>query len=550
MLGNSNLLLPLVVGCLLARAYHKTIPNVRVLIVTTKSMKNDWQSTAENKVGGCGPLQLYNWGATLPTPDEVMQKFTAGVKTQSKIKRGKTKGGRKKKKRAEHIDNSDSESSDSDSDSDSESDSDSDSADSDSDSNADANSKSKLSSPTKTTSLNTPSTPPVTNNDPPKFIVIFDEAHRLQSMETKVTKSALDLSLHKSCVGCFLLTGTPMKNGKPCNIFPLLRIIKHPLGKNKKKFEIRYCNGRDVHFGQRKVWDAKGSSNLEELHLLIGEWMLRKTKEECLNLKAKRRELRKVEVSASSKNYYKRELLEVARIHKESRKDNGKVGHEAILGALQKLSVASSISKVEATVSLVEKLLWKEDAVVIFSFFKKTAQKIQKQFEDKGLKAELLTGDTKEKDRQEAVRRFQAGQSPVFIGTYGAAGVGITLTKAATIILVDRPWTPGDAVQAEDRVRRIGQEKEVLSIWLQAFPWDDQVDEMIKIKENVSSAVLEIQEGKSSEASTGTSLSINQLVKAAVQQANNLQNSGFVSVQSSSGGGSKLMSQPKLSFGS
>jgi hypothetical protein len=514
-------------------------------------MKSDWQNTAEAKVGGCGPLQLYNWGATLPTPNEVMSKFTAGVKTQSKMKSGKKKGGKKEKKVA---DSSDSESSDADSDSDS--DSGSESNDSDFDAGADIDAKTKLSSPTKSTSapspLKAPSTPPVTDDDPPKYIVIFDEAHRLQSTETKTTKSALDLSLHKSCVGCFLLTGTPMKNGKPCNIFSLLKMIKHPLGKNKKKFEIRYCNGRDVYFGPRKVWDAKGSSNLDELHLLIGEWMLRKTKEECLDLKGKKRELRKVEVSASSKSYYKRELLEVARIHKESRKENSRIGKDSILGALQKLSVASSISKVEATVSLVETLLWKEDAVVIFTGFKKTAQKIWKQFGEKGLKAELVTGDTKEVDRPEAVRKFQDGESPVFIGTYGSAGVGITLTKAATIILVDRPWTPGDTFQAEDRVRRIGQEKEVLSIWLQAFPWDDQVDEMIKTKENVASAVLETNTGKSSKASTGTSLSINLLIKAAVQQANNLQNSGFTTVQGSSsgGGGSKLMQQSKLSFSS
>lgn len=341
-----------------------------------------------------------------------------------------------------------------------------------------------------------------------------------------------------------------MKNGKPSNIFSLLKIIKHPLGKNKKKFEKRYCNGREIYFGPRKVWNAGGSSNLEELNLLIGEYMLRKTKEECLDLKGHRREMRKVEVSSSSRAYYKRELMEVARLHKESRKEGAEIGQDAILGALARLSKAASVSKSEAAVAITEMILMEEDAVVIFTGFIKTAKKMQALFAESDLKAELLTGETKLRDREEAVTRFQEGRSPIFIGSFGAAGVGITLTKACTIILVDRPWTPGDTFQAEDRIRRIGQEKEVLSIWLQAFPWDDQVDEMIKNKENVSSAVLEESKkgAKAKEASTGASLSINTLIKAAVSQANTLEKAGFTLSQGGSGGGN-VLKQSTLSFG-
>ena len=46
-----------------------------------------------------------------------------------------------------------------------------------------------------------------------KYIVIFDEAHQMQSMESNRTKNALKLVLSQHCVGCLLLTGTPMKNG-------------------------------------------------------------------------------------------------------------------------------------------------------------------------------------------------------------------------------------------------------------------------------------------------------------------------------------------------
>ncbi|KAB0238284.1 DEAD/DEAH box helicase [Microcystis aeruginosa EAWAG127a] len=66
-------------------------------------------------------------------------------------------------------------------------------------------------------------------------------------------------------------------------------------------------------------------------------------------------------------------------------------------------------------------------------------------------------GKRNRKNRQAIVDRFQAGTSKIFIGTIKAGGVGLTLTAANQVILVDRPWTPGDADQAEDRCYRIGQ---------------------------------------------------------------------------------------------
>lgn len=69
------------------------------------------------------------------------------------------------------------------------------------------------------------------------------------------------------------------------------------------------------------------------------------------------------------------------------------------------------------------------------------AQKIINLFEF--LRGELLTGEIPAAKRSAIVNNFQSGISPVFVGTFGSGGVGITLTSAHTIILLDRPWTPG-----------------------------------------------------------------------------------------------------------
>ncbi len=57
-------------------------------------------------------------------------------------------------------------------------------------------------------------------------------------------------------------------------------------------------------------------------------------------------------------------------------------------------------------------------------------------------------------------------------------------------MLLDRPWTPGEALQAEDRVRRIGQTRPVKSIWMRAFELDEKLDDMIEHKNQNSSTVV------------------------------------------------------------
>ena len=119
-------------------------------------------------------------------------------------------------------------------------------------------------------------------------------------------------------------------------------------------------------------------------------------------------------------------------------------------------------------------------------------------------RGELLTGETPSAKRGTMVNNFQSGVSPVFISTFGAGGVGLTLTAAYTVILVDRPWTPGDAMQAEDRVRRIGQTKPVKCIWMRAFDVDEQIDRMIEQKNINSNQVIDGRKNLGTDAKNGS----------------------------------------------
>lgn len=107
------------------------------------------------------------------------------------------------------------------------------------------------------------------------YVLMCDEAHAMQSLKSQRTRDALALCSNRACQGVLLATGTPMKNGRPCNIFPLLLGIRHPLAANRMSFETRYCDAKKTRFSP---WDISGASNLQELQEKIGPVLIRRTK--------------------------------------------------------------------------------------------------------------------------------------------------------------------------------------------------------------------------------------------------------------------------------
>ena len=91
-----------------------------------------------------------------------------------------------------------------------------------------------------------------------------------------------------------------MKNGKPLNLFPLLKAVNHPFGAHQLAYETYFCAGQTKKFGRdREVWDANGSSNLSQLRQHVSSHLLYMAKEECLDeLPPRTRVFRHVPVSS------------------------------------------------------------------------------------------------------------------------------------------------------------------------------------------------------------------------------------------------------------
>ena len=144
---------------------------------------------------------------------------------------------------------------------------------------------------------------------------------------------------------------------------------------------------------------------------------------------------------------------------------------------LVKLRQAARIresAKLELLLEMLPALIEEGRRILLFSQFTEMLGLIARELDRRHLKYVTLTGDTR--DRAEPVRKFQDGEVPLFLLSLKAGGVGLNLTAADHVIILDPWWNPAAEDQAADRAHRIGQDRPVLVQRLVAL---DSVEEKI-----------------------------------------------------------------------
>jgi len=309
-------------------------------------------------------------------------------------------------------------------------------------------------------------------------LLIVDEAHFAQTLQAQRTAALLRLARHPRLRAIWMLTGTPMKNGRPVQLYPLLAAMDHPIARDQRQFEERYCQGhwRDQH-GQRR-WQSSGATQLEELRRLTRPLILHRRKAQVLALPPKqRREHRIVLEDAEARGFDHRINLVVEDYRCRARRGEVRSDAEplAVLTALRRISAEFKLPSVE---NLLCNLLSAGEPVVLFSAFVDPLHLLQQR-----LGGELLTGRQRPMDRQQAVDRFQSGEQALLLATFGTGALGFTLHRARHVVLLERPWTPGDVEQAEDRCHRLGMGDRGLTChWPQLGPADQLVDGLVASK--------------------------------------------------------------------
>jgi len=318
----------------------------------------------------------------------------------------------------------------------------------------------------------------------PFDLLVVDEAHFVKN--PKARRSRQVYALAKAARRRLFLTGTPIVN-RPAELWPIVNCLDPARWPKFFSFARRYCNAFHNGFG----WDFTGAAHLEELQeRLRSSIMVRRLKADVLaELPAKRRQVIELAANGASAAVSREraafeaheEAIEDLRVKAELAKADGPEAYAAAVRALQdrtrvafeEISVVrheTALAKVPAVLEHLETAT-ESGKVVCFAHHRDVVAAIAAAYPGRSV---VINGETSIEDRQAAVDAFQTRPEIVlFIGSIGAAGVGITLTAASHVVFAELDWVPGNVTQAEDRCHRIGQRESVL---IQHLVLEDSLD--------------------------------------------------------------------------
>lgn len=289
--------------------------------------------------------------------------------------------------------------------------------------------------------------------------VAMDEAHYLKNETAQRTRAILGQgadgadSIVQWGERAWHITGTPMSND-PLDIYTFLRFAK-AIEMESDEFVKHFFTKTFTTYGARHTLRPE---MLQTMQALLANNSIRRTHSEVglelppIWLKEVVIEGNTVDLENALSGYPNLEDIIVYALE---------TGDLSVLDAAHIATVRRLVGKAKA-VSYAEMLKFELDAGsrkrVVFCVHTEPLLYVQKYLQKYGYKAVVAYGDTKEADRQEAVRSFMEDPDvQVFIGNIKVAGVGLTLTESSEIDLLESDWSPAGNAQAIKRVHRYGQ---------------------------------------------------------------------------------------------
>ncbi|KAA8531251.1 hypothetical protein F0562_005960 [Nyssa sinensis] len=313
--------------------------------------------------------------------------------------------------------------------------------------------------------------------------MILDEGHLIKNPSTQRAKSLLEIP----CAHRIVISGTPIQNNLK-ELWALFYFCCPELLGDKNWFKERYesaiLRGNDKNASDREK--RVGSTVAKELREHIQPYFLRRLKSERQLYEA----FLKSELVLSAfdgsplaaltilKKICDHPLLLTKRAAEDVLEGMDSLLNQEDHGVAEKLAMHMAdvterydfeekdddlSCKISFILSLLDNLILEGHNVLIFSQTRKMLNLIQDSLVSNGYKFLRLDGTTKASDRLKIVNDFQEGiGAPIFLLTSQVGGLGLTLTKADRVIVVDPAWNPSTDNQSVDRAYRIGQKKDVL----------------------------------------------------------------------------------------
>jgi SNF2 family DNA or RNA helicase len=302
--------------------------------------------------------------------------------------------------------------------------------------------------------------------------VIADEIHRSKEPKSKQTR-ALWAATGDADIR-FALTGTPIANNV-LDMWSILHWLSPDEWPSKTRWIDRMINTMLNAFGGMMVLGVKPHME-QEFYAAINPRMRRMLKKKVLPwLPDMLFERKDVEMSTKQKKAYEqmRDLM-IA----ELEDGESVTAPSPLTQTIRLLQFASSFAemsvdettgeskvtligpscKVDAVMDDIENGDFGDDSVAVCAVSRQLIDLLSAEMTKAKIPHGLITGAQTEDERQQAVDDFQSGKIKWILFTAQAGGVGITLTAARRLIMLQRPWSLVDHKQALDRVHRIGSE--------------------------------------------------------------------------------------------
>jgi SNF2 family DNA or RNA helicase len=305
--------------------------------------------------------------------------------------------------------------------------------------------------------------------------VIADEIHRSKDPKSKQTR-ALWAATGDADVR-FALTGTPIANDV-VDLWPILHWISPKEWPSKTRWIDRMINTMLNAFGGMMVLGVKPDME-QEFYAAINPRMRRMLKSRVLPwLPEVINERRDVEMGAKQAKAYK-QMLEnmITLIEKPDTSVDAVVAPNPLTQAIRLLQFASTYATVEVDEAGQETLVMSDpsckidalmddmkngdfgdDSVAVCAVSRQLIDLLSARLTKEGIPHGLITGMIEADERQRHIDDFQSGKTKWILFTAQAGGVGVTLTTARRLVMLQRPWSLVDHKQALDRVHRIGSE--------------------------------------------------------------------------------------------
>lgn len=309
--------------------------------------------------------------------------------------------------------------------------------------------------------------------------IILDEAHRTKNKEARRTKAIKEISasLPDNAVRV-LMSGTPSPNGRVTELVTVFDILN--------KWKVVGGKGEFYRYYAPPSKDGYGREHIEERFTELGErlrgtFMLRRLRDEVIDLPNKGRSTVALECSGHHATRYKKAEQDIYAFFNEEDRSTSGLDRARALVLLNTLRKLAGEAKIPALIALLKDMIEDDPSgVFVVAEHSSVIDAIQVAF---GNNCVAIRGGMTDRDKTEAMDAFNSGDVQVLVGQITSAGVGLTLHgdgRNHRVVFAQVPWTPAELRQAEDRLHRIGQTRDVfVTICLSSIEGAWTIDERL-----------------------------------------------------------------------